>query len=398
MKQFYLLAFSLLFLSNSSKIIAQTKNDSIEVSITPYANLRGHLAVYDKEIALQENVSRIGAKINIKKGNITFIAASELHLNLFQGGASFNVDGNDANDFLDIQTVQNQRAFINRLGYIGIDLNKYGTLTFGKQWSVYYDISGYTDQFTIFGGTASATYIGGTDGGASGTGRASQAAIYRNQIGNFYVGAQAQMRGGNNNKFIDGYSFSLQYNFLNNFFIGGSFNKVFLSKELINQKKLIGLDGEPTYYAGGLKYQGKKLFISTIGVIQQNGDFTQGAYLNSSNEMVNPTVVFNAKGFEFFANYNFGTFGIHGGYNYYKPEINNIWTENDQRPVSSKFEVSTAIIGFTYQPIHYVTIYSEQRLAFGKSALNTNTPSVFALGMKIDISKTFSSEIPITNK
>lgn len=372
---------------------AQTKNDSIELTVNPYASLRGHLAIYDKEMALQENVSRIGAKINIKKGNITFLAATELHLNLFQGGASFNVDGNDANDFLDIETIQNQRAFNNRIGYIGLDFEKYGRFTFGKQWSVYYDVSGYTDQFTIFGGTASATYIGGTDGGASGTGRASQSAIYRNQIGNFYFGAQAQMRGGNNNKFIDGYGFSAQYNFLQNFFVGASLNKVFLNKDLIEQKKLIGLDGEPIYFAGGLKYQGKNLFISALGAIQKNGDFTQGSYLNSNNELVSPTVVFDAKGLEFFANYNFDSFGIHGGYNYYKPNLKNISSENNQTPVSSKFEVSTAIFGFTYQPIKYIMVYGEQRLAFGRNALNEKAQSVFALGMKIDISKTFNTKI-----
>lgn len=395
MKQIYILSLSLFVLSNSSKAIAQTKNDTLEVTVTPYASLRGHLAVYDKEIALQENVSRIGAKIEVKKGNIKFLAATELHLNLFQGGASFNVDGNDSNDgndFLDIQTVQNQRAFNNRIGYIGLDLNKYGTFTFGKQWSVYYDVAGYTDQFTIFGGTASATYVGGTDGGISGTGRASQVAIYRNQIGDFYLGGQAQMRGGDNGKFIDGYGFSAQYNLLNDFFIGASYNKVFLSDKLLNEKRLIGLDGQPTYFASGLKYQGKKLFISALGTVQKNGDFTQGAYINN-NELLHPTVVFDAKGFEFYARYQFKTFSLHGGYNLYKPELKDLRTENNLLPLNSKFEVSTAIIGFTYLPVKFVQVYGEQRLAFGKNALGQEAQSVFALGMKIDISKTFNTNI-----
>lgn len=381
----------LLILSHNSQA-QEVNSDSLQLSVTPYASLRGHLAVYDKEIALQENVSRIGAKLAVKKGNITFLAATELHLNLFQGGANFNVDGSNTTEFLDIQTVQNQRVFTNRIGYVGIDLNKYGTFTFGKQWSVYYDVAGYTDQFIIFGGTASATYVGGTDGGASGTGRASQAAIYRNQIGGFYLGAQAQMRGSNNNKFIDGYGFSAQYNFLGNFYVGASFNQVFLSDELINQNKIIGLKGQPTYYAGGLKYQGKNLFISGLGVIQKNGDFTQGAYYSNS-ELINPTVVFDATGFELYANYQFDTFGVHGGYNFYKPDVNKLYLENNQLPVNSKFEISRAIVGFTYQPVKYVQVYAEQRLAFGKNALGQKNESVFALGLKVDVSKTFQSSI-----
>nr|WP_297309389.1 porin [uncultured Flavobacterium sp.] len=371
----------------------ELSSDSLKLEVTPYASLRGHFAVYDKEVALQENVSRIGAKVAVEKGNVTFLAATELHLNLFQGGASFNVDGNDANEFLDVQAVQNQRAFNNRVGYIGIDLNKYGTFTFGKQWSVYYDVAGYTDQFIIFGGTASATYVGGTDGGASGTGRASQAAIYRNQIGDFYIGAQAQMRGGNNDKFIDGYGFSAQYNFLSDFYIGASFNRVFLSDDLIDQKKIIGLDGQPTYYAGGLKYQGKKLFVSALAAVQKNGDFTQGTLLNPNNEIIHPAVVFNATGFEFFANYNFDTFGIHAGYNYYKPDLDKLRSNVNELPVNSEFEISRAIVGFSYQPLKFVQIYGEQRLAFGKNAMGQKNESVFALGMKIDVSKTFKSTI-----
>ena len=397
MNRLLLISFGLLSLNFVNKTYAQTKKDSIEVTVTPFASLRGHLAVYEKEAELQENITRVGGSVNIKKGNFTFIAATELHLNLFEGGASFNVDGNNTNEFLDIETVQNHRTFNNRLGYIGFDLNKYGTFTFGKQWSVYYDVTGYTDFFYVFGGTASATYVGGTDGGASGTGRASQSAIYRNKIGDFHVGAQAQMRGGNNGKFIDGYGFSAQYNFLNDFFIGASFNKVFLNKELIDQKKIIGLDGEPTYFAGGFKYQGKNLYISTVGVIQRNGDFAQGSFTNAENQIIQPTVVFNAKGLELYANYNFDEIGIYGGYNYYKPEVKNLVTENNQDPISPKFEISTAIVGFTYQPMKFITVYGEQRFAFGKTAMNLKTPNVFALGLRIDVSKSFSSKIPISS-
>jgi len=391
-KIFYpIICMSLLLTSNLTK--AQTKNDSLEISIKPYASFRGHLAVYDNEMALQENVSRVGAKIGIKKGNTTFLAATELHLNLFQGGPSFNVDGNENTEFLDIQTTGSKQAFTNRIGYIGFDFEKYGTLTFGKQWSVYYDVTSYTDQFTIFGGRASATYVGGSDGGASGTGRANQSIIYRNQFGNLYLGAQAQVRGGNNNKFIDGYGFSAQYQIEKEFFIGASINQAFLSNALINEHQIIGLNGQPTYYAAGIKYQGEKLFLSALGAIQKNGDFSEGAYFNSNDMVINPTVVFDAKGFEFFANYNFKDFSIHGGYNLYVPDRKNIETENNQIPVSSNFKVNDVILGMNYQPMKFMQVYAEQRLSFGRNALNVKDQSVFAVGMKIDISKTFTTTV-----
>lgn len=93
-----------------------------------------------------------------------------------------NADGNLSGQFLNIQAEQTQQVFGNRLGYLGISLDKYGTLTIGKQWSVYHDIMSYTDRFNVFGARASATFVGGTDGGENGAERADQSIIYRNQI------------------------------------------------------------------------------------------------------------------------------------------------------------------------------------------------------------------------
>lgn len=143
---------------------AQQSNDSIDISIRPYTSLRGHLAVHDKVMELQENASRAGIEINLKKGNIAFVAGVELQINMFKGNSSFNVDGNLDSDLLTIVSEQKQQVFGNRLGYLGIDLSKYGKITFGKQWSVYRDVTAYTDRFNVFGGRASATFTGGTDG------------------------------------------------------------------------------------------------------------------------------------------------------------------------------------------------------------------------------------------
>ena len=50
-------------------MLAYTQNarDSVEIAIKPYASLRGHLAVYDRGIELQENASRAGMEVSIKK-------------------------------------------------------------------------------------------------------------------------------------------------------------------------------------------------------------------------------------------------------------------------------------------------------------------------------------------
>ncbi|MET4695448.1 porin [Endozoicomonas lisbonensis] len=86
--------------------------------------------------------------------------------------------------------------FSNRLGNIGVAHSTYGKVTAGKQWSVYYDIAGWTDMYAIGGGTSMGIYDGySTDGGVNGTGRADDAISYRASVGGLNVGLQYQMRG-----------------------------------------------------------------------------------------------------------------------------------------------------------------------------------------------------------
>lgn len=61
--------------------------------------------------------------------------------------------------------------FFKRLIYVGVESPKHIT-TFGKNWSTYYQVSGFTDLFDSTGASASGTYNAGTDGGPTGTGRA----------------------------------------------------------------------------------------------------------------------------------------------------------------------------------------------------------------------------------
>lgn len=89
----------------------------------------------------------------------------------------------DKNDFI-----------YNRLGYIGLMHDKYGSLTFGKQWSPWHDVVKDTDQGMVFDGDASgaATFKG--DGAINGVGRSDQAIQYRNTFGNLSIALQAQIK------------------------------------------------------------------------------------------------------------------------------------------------------------------------------------------------------------
>lgn len=376
-----------------SSAYGQETVDSIDISVRPYVGLRGHTSVFGNQMELQENASRIGTELSIKKGKTVFFAVVEIQVNMFRGSSSFNADGNLSGGFLSIQAAQTQQVFGNRLGYLGIDLDKYGILTIGKQWSVYRDITSYTDRFNVFGSRASATFVGGTDGGENGTGRADQSIIYRNQVGPLRFGAQLQARAGNNNRFIDGFGFSTQLEIMQDFFIGTAFNRAFLSENTINSGKILGLSGHPTYISMGTKYMGRKLDFSITYALQKNGDFAQGFYIDPQAGEMRPTVVFDARGIEIFAKYKLNKLAILAGYNHYSPIIGHISSVFGQSPVYGGFKRNDFIAGITYQPLKFVQLYSEQRLSTGKSAIGEREKSVFTLGMKIDVSKKFNKVV-----
>lgn len=391
-KRIYLLIGTLFFLYPMT-IYAQSVKDSVEISLRPYTGLRGHLAIYDREMEIQENASRAGAELSIKKDKLAFIAGAEVQVNMFKGGQSFNTDGNLSGGFLIVQSEQKQQVFASRLGYLGLSFDKYGSLTIGKQWSVYRDVTSYTDRFSVFGARASATFIGGTDGGANGTGRADQSVIYRNQIGSLHIGVQIQARGGNNDRFIDGFGASVQVEVQENLFIGAAYNRAFLSENLLNSGTVLGLSGHPTYFSLGTKYIGKKIDFSIVGILQQNGDFAQGYYFDTESEAMTPSVVFNAKGLEVFGKYKLRKMAFLAGYNLYIPNTKEISTLSGQYPLDSGFQKNDLIAGVIYQPVKFVQIYGEQRVSFGKSAMGNKEQSVFTIGMKIELSKQYEKQI-----
>ena len=58
-----------------------------------------------------------------------------------------------------------------RLGYVGLEIPDL-IAAFGKNWSTYYQIAGFTDRFESTGGSASGAFNAQTDGGNTGTGHA----------------------------------------------------------------------------------------------------------------------------------------------------------------------------------------------------------------------------------
>ncbi|MBK9287490.1 MAG: porin [Flavobacteriales bacterium] len=196
--------------------------DTSELSIRPYGSFRGHMALYNEALELQQNGSRVGFEIRFKVKKVTYFATSELAINMFRNDISFSASASTNGGFLTVDQGQANQVFATRLGYIGADLGKCGQLTVGKQWGAYYDVSGYTDRFNVFGGQASNSYNGGTDGGLLGTGRADQAVVYRNKFGPVSFAGQLQFRSVVNEEMVDNYGGSVQVQLTKGLKVGGA--------------------------------------------------------------------------------------------------------------------------------------------------------------------------------
>lgn len=85
--------------------------------------------------------------------------------------------------------------FYNRLGYVGLSHDAYGTLTIGKQWGAWYDVVYGTNYGFVWDGNSAGVYTFNKDDGAvNGVGRGDKLVQYRNSFGDVSFAIQAQLK------------------------------------------------------------------------------------------------------------------------------------------------------------------------------------------------------------
>ena len=258
MKKYLLI---LVLSSSVSQVFSQEVN--ILDSINFYGSLQVQVAAFNKDIELQENSPQMGMELfrGLKNG-WSVNAKLEFGLHLING-TNFNNDANSSAEFL-ANPFKQKEVFYSRLAYFGIANEKLGSLTFGKQWGVYYDIAGYTDNFSLFGGAANGVWTGGTDGGWKGTGRADNSVQYRNTIGNLEIAAQAQLF-----ENTQSYGVSLQYHIPMGLSIGTAYNDAGIADPI--QKIVTDIGSNTTNFIAGINYsKGKYYGAFTFSVNDDN--------------------------------------------------------------------------------------------------------------------------------
>lgn len=376
------LFFLIIIVSSSGHAVLyaqETRRDSIKLAITPYGSFRGHIAAIQDEVEIQENASRIGFEVSVHGQKFRYFAGVELAINLFRSPNSLNADGNTNSGFLRLDQVQNAQVFATRLGFLGVDMGKYGTLTVGKQWGLYYDVSGYTDKFNVFGGQGSATYVNNGDGGESGTGRASQAIVYRNNFGRLHIGGQVQLRSADSGYFIDGFALNAQFEVLRGFRLGATYNKVYISDFFVDN--VLGFGSQPEYLVIGASYNTAVWDFGLVYATHKNGDLAETII---EEELV--SAIYDATGLEFLVKFKKPWYTLLAGLNIYNPKV-------DDLPFDPDFEREFYIIGAEFKPTRYAYFYTEYRFSNSTSSLGLDASNVYTLGIRLDVSRTWERKI-----
>jgi len=162
---------------------------------------------------------------------------------------------------------QGSQAFFSRLGFVGLDTG-IGSFAWGKQWSAYYDVAVFTDQFPFWSGVATGAFAAGTDGGISGTGRAENALQYRGARGPASVALQMQSRGSspNDQAWADVWGGSAVFGRHQGFSLGAAYNEVRdgVENPNPNQPKL----GDKAAIFG-LRYRADRFYAATTLAISE---------------------------------------------------------------------------------------------------------------------------------
>lgn len=319
--------------SSNMKVILKKLNYLTDI----YGSLRFKAGVsFTGESGLQDNASRMGIRgaIPVTRG-IEAIMQLEVGVGLVGNKTTIQFHGDPGGAVGEVDNV-----FTSRLGYAGIR-TKYGQFTWGKQWSVYSDIGGWTDNFCAFGGEASGMYAAGTDGSMSGTGRASNAFQYRLSLDFMDVGIQTQNRqvSDSNTTFADTYGASLIFKTGFGLKIGAAYNKV--------------QDGIMNPDAGHPKY-GDEAMIAGLSYDrgQVVANFTASKFHNHEKDDLGN--FFSGYGLELYCKYAFlERWNVYGGFNYLQP---------DDKTEAGDYRIANILIGAYYRYGRTGRLFVETRL------------------------------------
>ena len=340
----------------------------------PYGSLRNIVSITDSGAQVQDNASRMGINFSTF-GPIKVFATGEWGVNLVRSETAFNAGASTEQGF-GVISQDTGSVFAARLGFLGVDFGRFGRLSFGKENSTHYDIAGYTtDRFNVFGGTATATYVAGTDGGQSGTGRADQVIMYHLKFANIMdFGAQGQLRTGDTPQSFNGFGFSLQAALLPGLKIGGAYNKTYFNPQFT---QTVFHGGRTDYWTLGGKGNWRRLEWGAVWARQSNGDI---AFIpNPAGGPESVAEGFSANGVEIYSRLTFGKFAAVLGFEDYLP--------HDLSPfINPDFKTRYGILGAEWHFSKSGYAFVEAKLGDSVDPQGNDVSQAAAIGFRYDFS------------
>jgi predicted porin len=345
----------------------------------PYGQLRTQLAAYQDQAEVQDNATRVGINF-ATRSKVKVFAGTEWGVNLVQSSTQFNLSAAGPGQFGVVQTVTNP-VFLARLGFVGADFGSLGRVAIGKQNAMHYDITSYTtDRFNVFGGQGTSTYVAGTDGGASGTGRADRVVNYRNNaLKILEIGVQGQFGAtGESN----GVGTSIQLKILPGVKVGGAYTRTNWPSSAQQSVRDLGAHAE--YVAAGTHVDWRVLELGVVYSHQHSGDAAFIPVPNAPN--LTTAVAFGAQGAEVYSRVGLGRFGLIGGFTYLDPKVRDPLLNPD-------FRTRYFILGAEWFFAKNGKVYSESKLDDNSvTATGVKGYSVFTIGFRYDFSFRISHE------
>ncbi len=331
-----------------------------------YGSIRLRAAAYKSAKEIQNGASRIGLFLKRSFSDDFYVFGRiELGANLVTTDVQFTPDAASQSDLLGSSGTGN-RALAPRLGLAGVTYGDYGTLTIGKQWSVFSDISLWTNMFNVFGSGAIGTYTGGTDGGAMGTGRAEQALIYRNKIDIVKFGLQTQQQGLYGSNAFTGYAASAYVTLFDNLDIGAAINTASIPQEFYAYSE--SADRE-MIYAAAVRYSHQDIYAAfSISSFKKHG-----MIITDSSRYL-----YDGLGIELSVIYKI-TDDIHvlTGFNYISPE-------NLKSEVNPDYRMLEYYLGGEYCFDSNTRVYTEALLNGSIDGIGKKGYNVLAFGIRYD--------------
>lgn len=270
------------------------------------------------------------------------------------------VDWDSDTPFLNASDASNTNR---RLSYFAFKYLDH-SMIFGKYWSAYYDIAGFTDQFMAYGAQAGGAF----NDEPSGTGRAAKMVQTRIEKEAYHVTLQAQLKHDASNGWDTDYGYtvggSLIYKGWEDFNLGAAVNYGRFD-DITPQMESVGIDGNDFSSIIGLTY--KKDSFSASGVFS----YTQ----NHMND--DQGVYFDGIGAELYMQYDVDeSVRIAGGGNWLFPEDNEY---------HGKFSIKNIIFSLQYtfgEKTFDDLVYMELSFPNGRLADGESKDTRFTIGLR----------------